>query len=100
MKKPGFSLVHRDDAMADLVQRTDQKALAVWAIACVERVLPFFQEQHPQDSRPHRALETLQEWIETGEFQISVIRRASLASHAAAREAIKHSPAQSTARAA
>ncbi len=100
MKKPKFSLAHRDDALVELVQSTNQKTLAVWAIACVERVIPFFRNRYPQDSRPHQALATLQEWIETGEFHMPVIRRASLASHAAAREAEANSPAQSAARAA
>lgn len=100
MKKPKFPLAYRDEALNELVQNTKQKTLAVWAIACVEQVLPFYQEQYPQDNRPHQALATLQEWIETGEFHMSVIRRASLASHAAAREAIANSSAQSASRAA
>ena len=100
MKKPKFSLAHRDDALTELVQNTDQKTLAVWAIACVERVLPFYQEQYPHDERLNQALIILKEWIETGEFHMSIIRGASLAAHAAAREADANSPAQSTARAA
>ena len=100
MKKPKFSLAHRDDTLTELVQNTDQKTLAVWAIACVERVLPFYQEQYPHDECLNQALITLKEWIETGEFHMSIIRGASLAAHAAAREADGNSPAQSTARAA
>ena len=100
MKKPKFSLAHRDDSLIELVQNTDQKTLAVWAVACVERVLPFFKEPYPKDSRPRQALTTLQEWIETGEFLMSIIRGASLATHAAAREVEVNSPAQSAARAA
>ena len=100
MKKPKFSLAHRDDALTELVQNTDQKTLAVWAIACVERVLLFYQEQYPHDERLNQALITLKKWIGTGEFHMSIIRGASLAAHAAAREADANSPAQSTARAA
>lgn len=100
MKKPKFSLAHHDDALIELVQNTDQKTLAVWAIACVERVIPFFEKPYPQDSRPRQALATLQKWIETGEFHMSIIRGASLAAHAAARDAEANSPAQSAARAA
>ena len=100
MKKPKFSLAHRDDALTELVHNTNQKTLAVWAIACAERALPFFQVQYPQDLRPQQALETLQAWIESNEFHMSVIRSASLAAHAAAREVEANSPAQSAARAA
>jgi hypothetical protein len=100
MKKPKFSLAHRDDALAILVEKSLHKTLAVWAIACTEKVLPYFQAQYPDDLRPQQALETLQAWIEIGEFHMSVIRGVSLAAHAAAREAEPGSPAQSAARAA
>ena len=100
MKKLKFSLTQHDDALADLVQKTDQKTLAIWAIACVERVLPLFEDIFPEDIRPSQALKALSNWIETGVFKMSIIRGASLASHAAAREAKAGSPAQSAARAA
>jgi len=87
MKKTKFSLTtYKDEATVALVNKTDQKTLAVWAIDCVERVMPYFEETYPQDHRPRQALETLKTWIETGVFQMETIRRASLASHAAARE--------------
>ena len=100
MEKPKFSITHKDDAMWELVGKTDQKTLAVWAIDCVERVMPYFEETYPQDHRPRNALETLQTWIETGVFQMESIRRASLACHAAAREVGEDTAARSTARAA
>ena len=46
------------------------------------------------------ALETLRSWIKTGVFGMSVIRGASLASHAAAREVGEDNAARSAARAA
>jgi hypothetical protein len=95
-----FSLAHKDKEMLDLVNKTDQKTLAVWAIDCAIRVLPFFEEKYPQDSRPRQALAVLQAWIDTGVFNMAVIRRASLDSHAAARDVGADSPARSTARAA
>jgi hypothetical protein len=60
--------------------------MAVWAIDCLERVLPSFEERYPEDNRPHTAIETLQAWIHTGVFKMAVIRKASLDSHPAARE--------------
>ncbi len=102
MEKSTFSLtqLYKDKAMVELARKTDQKTLAAWAIDCAERVLPYFEEKYPQDRRPRRAIETLQEWIHTGVFRMSVIRQASLDSHAAARDVGEDSPARSAARAA
>jgi hypothetical protein len=100
MAKTKFSLARKDEPMAELVSTTDQKTLAVWAIDCVERVLPYFEEAYPQDHRPRRAIETLQAWLETGVFKMAVIREAALTAHAAAREVDQDDAARSAARAA
>jgi hypothetical protein len=100
MQKPKFSMIHTDEAMWELVSKTDQKTLAVWASDCVERVMPYFEKKYPQDHRPRNALQTLQTWMQTGVFKMAVIRKASLDSHAAAREVGEDSPARSVARAA
>ncbi len=100
MKKPNFSITHKDEAMWELVRKTDQKTLAIWAIDCVERVMPYFEEKYPEDHRPRKAIETLQSWINTGVFKMAIIRKASLDAHAAAREVGEDSPARSVARAA
>ena len=86
--------------MVKLVDETDKKTLAVWAIDCADKVLPFYEKDYPNDSRPRKGLETLQEWVETGEFHMSVIRGASLSSHAAAREVGLDNSARSAVRAA
>ena len=100
MKKPRFSLVRKDDAMVELMRKTDHKLLAVWAIDCAERVLPYFEEKCPEDDRPRKAIETCRAWINTGVFKMAVIRGASLSAHSAAREVGEDSPARSAARAA
>ena len=66
--------------------REDHAALAHWAAECAEHVLPYFEKQYPQDGRPRQAIQVLQEWINSGKFSMAVIRGASLAAHAAARE--------------
>ncbi len=99
-KRKKFTLNRKDEAMEELVRGTDRKILAAWAIDCTERVLPYFAEKFPADPRPREALDTLRAWIATGEFHMAVIRGASLASHAAARETGEDSPARSAARAA
>lgn len=95
-----FSLARHDGPLDELVRTTDKKILAVWAAECAERVLPYFEECYPDDPRPRHALTTLQAWIATGEFSMTVIRKASLGSHAAARDAGDDTPARSAARAA
>lgn len=100
MTKSKFSLNRKDEEMVALLEKTDHKILAVWAIDCAERVLPYFEEAFPQDARPRSALKTLQTWIDTGVFKMAVIRRASLDSHAAARDVGADSSARSAARAA
>lgn len=100
MAKSKFSITHEDEEMLALVGKTDQKTLALWAIDCAERVMPYFEEKYPEDHRPRQAINTLKTWIETGIFKMAVIRKASLDSHAAAREVGEDSPARSAARAA
>ena len=100
MKKSKFSLSQHKNEFEDLVNKTDHKTLAIWAVACAERVLPYFEETVPEDHRPRKAVETLQAWINTGLFKMAVIRKASLDAHAAAREVGEDNPARSAARAA
>jgi hypothetical protein len=100
MPKPEFSLARPDEAMTRLVEKTGHRTLAIWAIACAERVLPYFEQAHPNDPRPRNALNILQTWIDTGDFKMAVIRKASLDSHAAARDVGEDNPARSAARAA
>ena len=100
MKKSKFSLAYKDAAMIELVSKTNHKTLAVWAIDCVKRVLPYFAENYPDDLRPRNAIEALQAWIKTGVFKMAVIRKASLTAHTAAREVGEDNAARSAARAA
>lgn len=100
MSKARFSIAHDDNEMLALVQDTDQKTIAVWAIDCAERVMPFFEQQFPDDQRPRHAIEALQAWLQTGVFKMAVIRKASLDAHAAARDVGADTPARSAARAA
>ena len=65
--------------------REDHIALATWAADCAERVLVLFEQECPEDDRPRRAIETCRTWASTGKFNMTNIRGASLAAHAAAR---------------
>lgn len=99
-EKSKFSITHKDEEMLELIKNTDHKTLAVWVIDCAERVMPYFEKKYPEDHRPRQAIETLQAWINTGVFKMAVIRKASLDSHAAAREVGEDNAARSAARAA
>jgi hypothetical protein len=101
VKKSKFPLTrYRDERIAEPVRRADHKTAALWAIDCAERVLPYFEDRYPKDRRPREAIETLKTWVKTGVFKMDVIRKASLASHAAAREVGEDTAARSAARAA
>jgi hypothetical protein len=67
--------------------REDQRAMAIWAADCAERVLPFFEKAYPQDDRPRNAIAVCRTWVQTGVFRMTDIRGASLAAHDAARDA-------------
>ena len=100
MKKAKFSTAHKDEELMELVQKTDHKIVARWAIDCAEHVLPHFAKKYPHDHRPQNAILELKVWIITGVFKMKTIRRASLDAHTAAREVGEDNPARSAARAA
>ena len=99
MKKSKIVVTKMDKIIFDLAIKSDHKTLAIWAIDCALRVLPYFEDKFPKDIRPKKAIETLQEWIKTGIFKMAVIRKASLGAHAAARLVEKDYEACSVARA-
>jgi len=80
--------------------KQDQRLMAAWAADCVERVLPFFEKAYPQDDRPRKAIQACRTWVQTGVFKMAEIRGASLAAHAAARQAKENHAAAFAARAA
>jgi hypothetical protein len=80
--------------------REDQRSLATWAAVCAERVLPLFEKAFPNDDRPRKAIEVCRTWVRTGVFRMVEIRAASLAAHAAARDAKENDAACYAARAA
>ena len=71
MERKKFSFTHKDESMIELLRKTDHKTLAIWAIDCAERVLPYFEKKYPEDHRPRQVIETLQAWINTGVFKMA-----------------------------
>ena len=75
------------ESLAEIVKTVDQRTLALWAADCAEHVLPYFEEQYADDSRPRAAIEAARAWTR-GEIRVGEARKAALAAHAAAREAV------------
>jgi len=88
------------DSIAAVARRSEHTILGIWAADCAERVLHYFEGANPADGRPRQAIEALRQWVRTGEFRMARIRGASLAAHAAAREAEEDSSARFAARSA
>ncbi|MCU0798026.1 MAG: hypothetical protein MUF31_19065 [Akkermansiaceae bacterium] len=81
MRDRRFIVEHR----GGLLPRDSHACLAVWAADCAEVVIGFFAA-HRDDPRPREALATARRWA-NGEVKTGVAMKASVAAHAAAREA-------------
>jgi hypothetical protein len=56
--------------------REDHGALALWAADSAEHVLPYFENQNPQDDRPRDAVEAARAWAR-GEIRVGQARAAA-----------------------
>ncbi len=81
MRNQRFVAVHR----GGLLELGDHALLSLWAADCAEHVLTLF-EAHEEDCRPRCAIEVARAWAR-GEVTVGEARKASVAAHAAAREA-------------
>lgn len=63
----------------------DHRTLVLWAADCAGHVLSIFEQTHPNDDRPRKALEAGRAWVE-GLIPMSAARAAAFDSHAAARD--------------
>ena len=81
VRDPRFITIRRGGTLTDL----DHHLLAVWAAACAEHVLPFFESVQPSDSRPRHAIEQARAWVR-GEITMTQARAAGGHAMAAARD--------------
>ena len=63
-----FSLSQHDDELFDIIKPVKQnsnehKILAIWAIDCLNRILPLFENKYPDEKIPDTAVYTLKKWI-------------------------------------
>ena len=80
-RDPRFITIRRGGMLTD----SDHHLLALWASACAEHVLHFFESAKPSDSRPRHAIEQARAWAR-GEITMSQSRAAGGHAMAAARD--------------
>ncbi len=80
-RDPRFITVRRGGTLSD----PNHHLLALWAAACAEHVLHFFEEVQPEDDRPRHAIEQVRAWAR-GEITMSQARAAGGHAMAAARD--------------
>ena len=93
-RDPRFVTVHRGGTLED----EQHRLLAAWAADCAEHVLPLFSAEHPDDVRPHHAIEQARAWSR-GEISMAQARARSSRSPVTpnAFAAVAASPARATA---
>ncbi len=80
-RDPRFITVRRGGTLSD----TNHHLLALWAAACAEHVLHFFEEAQPEDERPRKAIELPRVWVR-GEITMTQARTAAGHAMGAARD--------------
>jgi hypothetical protein len=67
------------------INERDHRLLVSWAADCAEHVIARFEEKHPDDARPRKAIESSRAWVR-GEVTTGEARASAFAAHAAARD--------------
>ncbi len=80
-RDPRFITIRRGGTLTD----ADHHLLALWAAACAEHVLHFFEQAQPGDGRPRHAIEQARAWA-CGEITMSEARTAGGHAMGAARD--------------
>ncbi|WNG20940.1 putative immunity protein [Cystobacter fuscus] len=80
-RDPRFITIRRGGTLSD----ANHRLLALWAAACAEHVLHFFEEAQPDDARPRQAIELIHAWTR-GEITMRQAHNAAFVANAAARE--------------
>lgn len=69
-----FTLTKHDDELFSIIKPVKQysnehKILALWAIDCLNRILPIFENKYPEETILQTAVTTLKKWI-NGEIKM------------------------------
>ncbi len=81
VRDPRLVTIRRGGTLTD----RDHQLLALWAAACAEHVLAFFESAQPEDPRPRQAIEQARAWVR-GEVTMMQARAAGGHAMGAARE--------------
>jgi hypothetical protein len=98
MIKPKLAVTDNDEPIAELASNSDHEPVTIWAAECAERVLPYFENNYADDTRPREAIEAGRAWVR-GELEMTEAREAAFSAHAAARDTDDDAAAYSAARA-
>lgn len=82
VRDPRFITLRRGGTLTD----TEHHLLAMWAAACSEHVLNYFETEYPGDKRPRSAIEKTAAWAR-GEITTTESKAAAYNANAAARNA-------------
>ena len=80
-RDPRLVTIRRGGTLTDL----DHQLLALWAAACAEHVLDFFESARPSDPRPRQAIQSARAWVR-GEVRMMQARAAGGHAMGAARD--------------
>jgi len=80
-RDPRLVTIRRGGTLTD----SDHRLLALWAAACAEHVLHFFESVQPRDPRPRNAIKSIRAWTR-GEMTMTASRAAGGDAMGAARE--------------
>jgi hypothetical protein len=80
-RDPRFITLRRGGTLSD----ANHHLLALWAAACAEHVLHFFEHVQPKDERPRQAIRSAHAWTQ-GEITMRQAHKAAFVANAAARE--------------
>lgn len=84
MTKAQFTDTDTKEEIEILLGQMEHHLAITWARQCAEHVLENFEQLHPQDKRPRKAVEACDAWI-AGKLNVREARQAAFATHAAAR---------------
>lgn len=75
VRDPRLVTIRRGGTLTD----EDHRALALWAAACAEHVLPLFEASRPDDTRPREAIAAARAWTRG---ELPMMRTRALGGHA------------------
>lgn len=55
--------LRHDQRLVKLIEETDSKILAQWAINCVEKYMYLIEDKYPDEQRPRTSLNILKQWM-------------------------------------